>query len=104
MRANFERNIVDAMEALSCPLSRDGIQKHDRTIAILSALRGYWTEFGTTGEQDALLFDIGVLTEKPMHYHYWKEQMEERERLAVERDGIPVKRGDGSIELVEDLG
>ena len=61
MNRKFELALVTAMEELST--NPDGTPKdiQRRALDILSALRGYLTEEGTTTEQNVLLRELGLM-------------------------------------------
>lgn len=64
MNNQFERDLSSLCERLEISHNFDSVNQKERIIGILSAIKGYMTECGTTYEQDVLLREIGVLPPK----------------------------------------
>lgn len=66
MTRAFERSIVAAIQELddykfTSPANQPVEAERKRTVDILGAIRGYWSEEGTTVEQGELLRSIGII-------------------------------------------
>jgi len=74
MNREFEKHLAEAWEIAHAAPAEGNFEseaQRTRVLDILSALRGYLTEIGTTDDEDDLLRDIGVLPPKvpPMQRH-----------------------------------